>query len=233
MIVANNDKQRFQLAPINPEQGTVVSPSSDPGNFVIRASQGHSLAIDSSSLLTPVKPGDQDFPKEVVHGTNATAWKLILATGGLKRMQRTHIHFALDLPSSQDTKSRPGASTTSDENAQVEGKHAEMERISPELSEGPSAQAAIDVIDSVGDDTDKKVVQDVKAGTVISGMRASASILIWVDVGKSIEVSNLKWWRSANGVLLTDGDDEGMVKMDFVLKVVKRNDGQILWQPET
>ncbi|KEF55980.1 uncharacterized protein A1O9_07560 [Exophiala aquamarina CBS 119918] len=41
---------------------------------------------------------------------------------------------------------------------------------------------------------------------VISGMRSDAQILIYIDIRKALqEDKDMKWWRSENGVILTDG----------------------------
>ena len=45
---------------------------------------------------------------------------------------------------------------------------------------------------------------------VISGMRFDSTITIWVDVKKSLE-GGVKWWRSENGVILTEGIGEPKV----------------------
>ena len=67
---------------------------------------------------------------------------------------------------------------------------------------------------------------------VISGMRKSADILIWVDVRKSIEDVGLKWWRSTNGVILTEGNDQGLVDLKFVRRIVDRQ-GKMIWEVES
>lgn len=41
---------------------------------------------------------------------------------------------------------------------------------------------------------------------VISGMRSDAQILLYIDIRKALhEEPEMKWWRSENGVILTDG----------------------------
>lgn len=42
---------------------------------------------------------------------------------------------------------------------------------------------------------------------VISGMRNTSTIVVWVDVKKSLE-GGVKWWRSENKVVLTEGMGE-------------------------
>lgn len=63
---------------------------------------------------------------------------------------------------------------------------------------------------------------------VISGMRATAQILIWVDVKRSL-AGGLKWWKSANGVILTEGDANKFVLMEWVDRVERRG-GELIWK---
>lgn len=66
------------------------------------------------------------------------------------------------------------------------------------------------------------------ATPVISGMRATAQILIWVDVKRSL-AGGLKWWKSANGVILTEGDANKFVPMEWVNRVERRG-GELIWK---
>ncbi|KXX76462.1 tRNA 2'-phosphotransferase 1 [Madurella mycetomatis] len=65
---------------------------------------------------------------------------------------------------------------------------------------------------------------------VISGMRRDAEVLVYVDVAASIK-DGVKWWMSDNGVVLTEGDAEGMVSAKYFKEVVGRlqNVG-VLWK---
>ncbi|MCJ1299562.1 hypothetical protein MMC08_002354 [Hypocenomyce scalaris] len=187
-VVAENDKQRFSLLP-SPSKENPTSPA----DYLIRANQGHSLPVSSANLLSPILPTDPDFPSEVVHGTFPSLWPQILESGGLKRMKRTHIHFATGLPDA------PPMLSNSKSNG-VEARDSES---------GKDGERA-----------------------VISGMRKDASVLVWVDVKKAMEEGELNWWRSSNGVVLTEGDAKGMVEVKFVKRVVKRGTGKVIWMPE-
>jgi 2'-phosphotransferase len=68
----------------------------EPANFLIRATQGHSIkTIDAASFLEPLSLSDElKIPDTVVHGTFHSTWPLILQSGGLRCMGRNHIHFA-------------------------------------------------------------------------------------------------------------------------------------------
>ena len=62
---------------------------------------------------------------------------------------------------------------------------------------------------------------------VLSGMRRDATILVWVDVRKSAK-AGVKWWRSANGVVLTDGLDRKL-GLEWVAWVERRGTGEVLF----
>ena len=64
---------------------------------------------------------------------------------------------------------------------------------------------------------------------VISGMRASAKHLVWVDVKRSAAEGGLKWWKSANGVVLTEGDEHGVVALKWVRRVELRATGEVVY----
>jgi len=219
-IVTASDKQRFSLKE-DSSDGLEASSSrpgfhDDPSHYRIRANQGHSLAIASEDLLKPIVITDADCPQQAVHGTDPLAWNAILKSGGLKKMGRQHIHFATGVPDFH--------------------KKARTEDTVPSL--GASSQAAQtnsvekDGADIVGDDGTKESASSAKSGaeTVISGMRKSATIMIWVDVVRSMKDGGLSWWRSDNGVILTEGDEDGWVKMEWVDRVERRGIGEVLWQ---
>jgi len=180
-IVSGNDKQRFSLIP-NPAtypsyselaagQGTSTSPADqqnfplteNPAHYLIRANQGHSIALSSADHLTPLTLDQGNVPQVVVHGTYFAIWPAIVASGGLRPMGRTHIHCATGLP----------------------------------------------------DD----------AQGVISGMRNDAEVLIYVDVEKCLEDGGMKWWMSENGVVLTEGGEDGLVPIRYFREVVGRCEG--------
>lgn len=107
-IVRENDKQRFTMIPVSADgdtaddggseatNGQPALESQDPKDWKIRANQGHSLKVESEDLLQPITA--EDCPSACVHGTSHVAWPLIVSSGGLKPMDRNHIHFAPGLP---------------------------------------------------------------------------------------------------------------------------------------
>lgn len=200
-IVADNDKQRFSLIPV-PEYESIAAGKSEsealsnaapdiadlparataqeskkPQDYLIRANQGHSLAVESEGLLTPIT--EDDIPETVVHGTTHGVWPLIVATGGLKPMTRNHVHFATGLPAGFKS-----------------------------------------IIRSQPDDHTGEPSSD-EAAPVISGMRNSSSLLVYIDVRKAM-AGGLKFWRSENGVVLCEGNDECVIGLQYFRSVEDR-----------
>lgn len=59
---------------------------------------------------------------------------------------------------------------------------------------------------------------------VISGMRITSTVVIWVDVKKSLK-DGVKWWRSENDVILTEGVGEPkMLRFEYFQWVERRGD---------
>lgn len=164
--VTNNEKQRFALKP-NPTTNPLLSTTTtDPSDYLIRANQGHSIKIESSSHLVPITLEDGNVPVKVVHGTYFYFWPKIVDSGGLKPMGRNHIHCSTGTP-----------------------------------EEG-----------------------------VVSGMRADAELMIEIDVERSLQ-DGFKWWMSDNGVLLTEGGEEGILSTRYFKKVTGRKvDVGVLWE---
>jgi 2'-phosphotransferase len=66
---------------------------------------------------------------------------------------------------------------------------------------------------------------------VVSGMRRDAEVLVYVDVAASMRDAGIKWWMSDNGVVLTEGDADGLVPVRFFKEVVgRRQNVGVLWR---
>lgn len=149
-VVRSNDKQRMALM-------------EEDGQVFIRANQGHTVAgIKDDALLVPLDAAAAatlgDGRGLAVHGTYHAAWGAIVASGGLKRMTRHHIHLASGLP-------------------------------------GDSG--------------------------VISGMRKSCEVLIWVDVAAAV-AAGIPFYTSQNNVILTPGNSDGVLPIAHFARVVER-----------
>jgi 2'-phosphotransferase len=65
---------------------------------------------------------------------------------------------------------------------------------------------------------------------VISGMRTDAQVLVYIDMPKAIK-AGLKFWKSDNEVILTEGNEEGLLPLEFIIKAVDRKRGLgVLWE---
>ncbi|EXJ71263.1 uncharacterized protein A1O5_05069 [Cladophialophora psammophila CBS 110553] len=163
----------------------------DTRRFFIRATQGHSMrAVEAENLLSPISLDDPTtIPDTVVHGTFYGAWEKILHSGGLKSMTRNHVHFATGpslsevLPASShadDGKDGAGIGSSHDAQGKATPKGKDKSRNNLGLLLGKNK--------------------------VISGMRSDAQILIYIDIRKALaEDKAMKWWRSENGVILSEG----------------------------
>ncbi|KAK6216147.1 hypothetical protein LQW54_003720 [Pestalotiopsis sp. IQ-011] len=187
--VADNAKQRFSMKPI---KGLDDPESTNPADWLIRANQGHSIKLDSEGLHTPITIESGNIPDIVVHGTYFAFWPKIVASGGLKKMDRTHVHFGTGLPD--------------------DGKNdSQVHDASDEIQEKPTKKAG--------------------SPKVISGMRNDAEILVFVDVAKCLEETDMKWWMSSNGVVLTEGNEDGIVPMRYVKEARgRKQDVGELWK---
>lgn len=119
-------------------------------------------------------------------------------------MGRQHIHFAVAVPIAKQNNASANGGT-------------------------PHAEKKVQVGQLAEEEADRGK-EEGEAEVVISGMRKDASILIWVDLRRSLEEGGLKWWRSANGVVLTEGNEDGVVEMRWVRRVEHRRTGQVLWE---
>lgn len=212
--MANNEKQRFSLVYVGvvvdqkhdeaadtslPESqdGTVPARASvaavdvkdaEVSHYLIRANQGHSLAVSNEGLLTPLTIEAGNLPTVVVHGTRHEHWQKILASGGLKPMSRQHVHFATGVP--KGLQPRNSLATTGD---------SEQTSVLPEADDSPKVR---------------------------SGMRNTSTILIYIDLRAAL-ADGLSFWISENGVVLSDGGAEKLVRLQYFERVEER-DGRIL-----
>ncbi|EDR05123.1 uncharacterized protein LACBIDRAFT_153942, partial [Laccaria bicolor S238N-H82] len=85
-IVGKDSKQRYDL----------ISDSTDPNVWWIRARQGHSLKTVELDLK-PILSATDISTGVAVHGTTLAAWESI-SKQGLSKMKRNHIHLAQGLP---------------------------------------------------------------------------------------------------------------------------------------
>ncbi|VUZ55452.1 unnamed protein product [Hymenolepis diminuta] len=71
-------------------------------------------------------------------------------------------------------------------------------------------------------------VMDPEDKKVISGMRQTAEILIYVDINAAIR-HGIKFYRSKNNVVLTEGNTDGLLPTKYFTRAVNRRTGEELW----
>lgn len=171
--------------------------------------------MESSDLLKPLTlDSPEGLPAMVVHGTGHDAWPLIVESGGLKRMGRNHVHFATGVP---------------------EGLRAKFVAAGGENVKGEDGGRD----EENGEEKVETLPDDKPAPAVLSGMRNSSTILIYVSLKKALE-AGIKFWMSENGVVLSEGDAEkGLVGTNFFEKVEERGgrvlvkDGKVVAEPDS
>ncbi|KAM6496871.1 Phosphotransferase KptA/Tpt1 [Amanita muscaria] len=76
------------------------------------------------------------------------------------------------------------------------------------------------------------LAQGVSDDNVISGMRRSSQVFIYVDVQKAID-AGIKFFLSDNGVVLTSGDETGFLKPEYFDRVVTAKNEVLLERSTT
>jgi 2'-phosphotransferase len=69
---------------------------------------------------------------------------------------------------------------------------------------------------------------------VISGMRASCTLVVYVDLVAAMRVGGLRFFESQNGVVLTEGDADGFLRPQFFKRAVRlhRSGGKVSSEEE-
>lgn len=69
------------------------------------------------------------------------------------------------------------------------------------------------------------------AGEIVSGMRATCDLLLYIDFPKAL-ADRIRFYRSSNGVVLSPGQgDTGAISATYFLRAVKR-DGSVVYERE-
>ena len=58
-------------------------------------------------------------------------------------------------------------------------------------------------------------------------MITTCNIIIYLDLDKTI-TTGLKFWKSDNGVILTEGNKKGYVLPEFFSKIIERKTGKLI-----
>lgn len=62
----------------------------------------------------------------------------------------------------------------------------------------------------------------------ISGIRSNSNVLLILNIEK-IRNSNLKFYKSLNDVILSPGDENGLINLNYIDKIIDLNNGLINW----
>ncbi|KAJ4401965.1 tRNA 2'-phosphotransferase, partial [Neurospora sp. IMI 360204] len=203
--VRESDKQRFaiKLSDSSPAAGGDEETSEDPKDWLIRANQGHSIKLESEGLLR----------------------RLVLGAGGQEQEPQE------EAKEGEEGEGEEGGTMAIPETV-VHGTYfAFWDKIVQ--SGGLKAMGRNHVHFSTG------LPENTERG-VISGMRSDAEVLVFVDVERSIRDAEeqggdrekgIKWWMSDNGVVLTEGDKDGLVPLKYFKEVRGRRQGVgLLWK---
>lgn len=79
--------------------------------------------------------------------------------------------------------------------------------------------AGFEVLEGSNDTT-----SEAQKEPVISGMRNTSAVLVFIDIKKALE-GGLKFWKSANGVILSEGNESGLVPLAYFARVEERKRG--------
>ena len=75
---------------------------------------------------------------------------------------------------------------------------------------------------------DDSTTEEKEAAPVISGMRTNSTILIYIDINAAL-AAGIKFFISENGVILTEGNEQGLLSYEFFKRVESRKkDGGVL-----
>ncbi|KAH6624976.1 KptA family-domain-containing protein [Chaetomium sp. MPI-SDFR-AT-0129] len=215
--VDNSDKQRFALKPDPRTNPDLDESTTDPAHWLIRANQGHSIKLDSEHLLKPLAlplPG------------SATA----SAGGetGEEEGKETEGETGKEVGKEKEQSLPPGALPIPP--TVIHGTYfAFWPSILASGGLKPMGRNHVHFSTGLPDPNST----DPNSKTVISGMRADAELLIYIDVERSLRdaESGIKWWMSENGVVLTEGNGEGIVPVKYFKEVVgRRQQVGVLWR---
>lgn len=77
---------------------------------------------------------------------------------------------------------------------------------------------------AAAEDNEESTAARAKKDPVISGMRSTSTILIYIDLPAALQ-QGLKFGESENGVILTEGDENGVIPLKFFKRVEDRKHG--------
>ncbi|KAK5054687.1 hypothetical protein LTR84_001579 [Exophiala bonariae] len=220
--VEDNEKKRFALkyvskdpdtTEVTPENSTALEPSQEPTTEAeVDTETQKAISMFQSTM------GDTDSKRFFIRATQGHSMRAVEAENLLKPI-------SLDDPDSIPTTVVHGTFYGAWNPILQTGGLKSMTRNHVHFATGPPLG---DVLPAPSLDTTTTTTAQRQKGNlghlmgenkVISGMRTDAQILVYIDIRKALqEEPEIKWWRSENGVILTEGiatdsQPEGGVKL--------------------
>ncbi len=172
-------------------------------HFYVRANQGHSMkGVEAENLLTPITLEDE------------------------ANMPVTVVHGTFY--GAWESILRDGGLRRMGRNHVHFSTGPPLDEVLRSLNDAESANTRGDAGSAKG-----RLSTLMDEGKVVSGMRRDAQILLYIDIRKALrDEEGMKWWRSENGVILTEGKGlEGKVGIECWTKVVEVKEGLgMLWE---
>ncbi|KAL4980335.1 KptA family-domain-containing protein [Aspergillus desertorum] len=230
--VETSDKKRFALLYLPPsEQPDTSSTKTEEAAF----GQDETTAVTgtptaTTAALTAFKT-DQTPDHYLIRATQGHSIKTVEAESGL--LER----LTLDNPDKLPETVVHGTYHSTWPLILESGGLKCMGRNHAHFATGPAVQDVLDAIDSVNSkgEEGKESGSGVRSrGKVISGMRADAAVLIYIDIRRAL-AGGCPFWRSENGVILSEGmevnaatragTEKGMIPVEYFDVVVERRKG--------
>ncbi|KAJ5574357.1 uncharacterized protein N7459_008784 [Penicillium hispanicum] len=245
--VDSSDKKRFALLYI---------PSSQPTESTVKATTIPTTPAGSGPEIEGAPTGDDQSSSAVLEAPTTSEEQADATQHALSVKDSDPSHFLIRATQGHSIKSVDAASFLEPLTLAEEGKLPDtvvhgtfhgswpailasgglkcMGRNHVHFASGPSLASALAALQDQG--TDQKQAPKKDGAQVISGMRWDAQVLIYIDLRKAL-AAGCPFWRSENGVILSEGlpvpkareDGHGevqkVVSVDFFEVVVERKVG--------
>lgn len=76
--------------------------------------------------------------------------------------------------------------------------------------------------------SDDNIIQEEDVEKIISGMRKTCNVLIYLDIEKLKNLNEIKIFKSENGVILSPGDENGFINKKYFKKITDQYGNDII-----
>jgi len=223
-IVAENDKQRFSLIPVSSTRSVSADPS-DPSATAPSTSIPADDAATASATpgLVASINGESDADADP---SDPTRWLIRANQGHSIKLDAADLlkPIILEDPDSIPDTCVHGTTHKAWQAILQSDGLKPMTRNHVHFAAG--LPAGFKTLPDVKKHDDTRENRETKAEPVISGMRSSSTVLVYVDVRRALE-AGIKFWRSENGVVLSEGDEKGVVPLRYFERVEDRRKGEV------